>query len=133
MLGGMRTSRAVLLGMALNLLFLVGASAVWVWQPWNPVNPWNACRIIEGMPVNQVEAILGPPTLSNRSEVKREGDPGMWTADWFGEDSVISVTFDGKDQVVGTDFLNLDPPSLRQRVRKWLGLLPESGPIEQSP
>src|SRR5947209_16219742 len=59
----MKTTWQVWLGAVLVVLLLLGGFAVWVWEPWNPLNPWNRQRIVPGMTRAQVEDILGKPSV----------------------------------------------------------------------
>ncbi len=120
----MRRSRAVLLGVVVNLLVLAGASFLWLREPWNPINPWNARRIVAGMTLQEVEGILGKARLHvgglEGGVVRFWGEPT--------EKAHIIVMFSRSGGVIEAKYSPSNPPTLRQRIRMWLGW--EDTPLE---
>ncbi len=133
----MRTSRAVLLCVVVNLLVLAGASAVWVWEPWNPVTEWGRDRITPGMTKEEVEAILGNPVKTFEGIIFADfpGGPMVWfeeetpavendflVSEWIGGGNTLTIMFNERTGgAVSAFFKPASPPTLRNRVRAWLG------------
>lgn len=119
----MRTSRAVLLGAILILLVLAGASAVWLWEPWNPVSWRNYERVNHGMMRAEVEAIFGRSVRAGPLGFG-VGGSDVWVEEWEGSGNRMIVVYTKDGRVDGSEFCFANPPTLRQRVQKWLGLIP---------
>ena len=76
-------------------------------------------RIQKGMTYDEVITILGSP----RNQWPVPGDTGSWTvAEWFFDGADIVVFFDPSNRVSRGRYEALEPSSLLDRIRGWLGL-----------
>jgi hypothetical protein len=97
--------------------------------PTAAVTEANFKRVQEGMTIEEVEALLGPPQMTGASSNAMATLPPNF---WFTEDFVYTVSYDLEGQVLYTRRYSAKRfplrPSLPQqktpieRVRSWLGL-----------
>ncbi len=101
--------------MTLGLLVLAAVGFfLWVWEPWNPINAWNSRRIVRGMIMDEVEAILG-----KRQDMRK----GAMDIEWHAGHTWILVGFNSQGRVIGHFFFIKKPLTFRHRVQTWLGWL----------
>jgi hypothetical protein len=108
--------RLLLLSVVLALLVL------WAWlvlrskqQPLGRPTKENLEKVREGMTMEEVAAILGPPDVNS----KRKASP-FWQV-WVRDGYAITVGYSdsGKPRVASKKYAELPPESFRERLRRW--------------
>jgi hypothetical protein len=117
MVASMKKSGKICRWTALVLLLALGGFLVWIWEPWNAITRDNFRRIHRGMPMEEVEAILGEPSSTqNQGRVRKWRDSdGNWIIVLFENNLVTMHKCDFGDEHPGRK------RSFRGRVRDWLG------------
>jgi hypothetical protein len=95
----------------LILMSSIIAAALWMSWPKEPLLG-RITRIHEGMTLQEIEAILGPPNIAGTPHCKS----------WRDEHTVVSIYFDGAAQSISVaDICEEEkPPGVLDRVRGWL-------------
>ena len=78
-------------------------------------------QVKEGMSREEVIRMVGPP----KEDYSRHPDRRAGThihERWFCDEGCLSVVFNDADRAEVVYVLELDPPPLTERIRRWLGL-----------
>jgi hypothetical protein len=78
-------------------------------------------QVKEGMSREEVIRMVGRPTEDYSRHHDRPAH-GYIHERWLCDDGGLNIVFDDADRVVAFQVSELDPPTLTERIRRWLGL-----------
>jgi hypothetical protein len=128
----MNRRRFLLLGAAgVFILALLGAFGYLLLRPGSPISQAGCDRISQGMPLADVEVILGGRAGDHHAHdrpvvvnLRPEPAPGLVKKVWIGDDGAVVVHLDRNGRVKHVHFapkLNRDE-SFLEKFRRWLRL-----------
>ncbi|HMF17990.1 MAG TPA: hypothetical protein VKE98_12325 [Gemmataceae bacterium] len=102
-------------------LIVVIGGILFLLRPKDPISEENFAKIKKGMAEKEVVAMLGPATEEFWLGGSGESDVPQMEKSWIGSGTAIYVQFD-KGRVTDKHLQIFDPPSLWERVLKFLGI-----------
>ena len=107
---------------ATTIIFASLLIAFCLYQKTFPVNRLNYSRIHNGMPITEVEQLLGTHAFrchpKHRPDVPSDGE-AVETMGWVGEDTCIAVNVNASGCVCGSSIENGDRRTFFERWRGW--------------